>query len=86
MGGRYRYPGSEIWQEVTIIFDDDGKTESVVGRDPGVGALASVQLVSGGEFQAYRSIVTPDGRINTEPGTTYAWTPEGVSFFSRPAP
>ena len=87
IAGRYRFPGSEVWQEVTVIFGDDGFSESVITRDAaGSATLAPLQPAVGGEFQAYRSVVTPDGRVNVQPGTVFTWPEGGISTSNAPAP
>ncbi len=83
IAGRYHYPGSEEWQEVTVIFDDDGNTSRVIA---GLDALAPLQPAAGGEFQAYRSVITSDGQVQSEPGTVFQWTESGISWKDMPAP
>jgi hypothetical protein len=83
MAGRYRYPGSEEWQDVTVIFDDEGRAAQTIA---GGTALASVRLEPGGEFQAYRSLVSPDGQIKSEPGTLFTWPEDGIRWDEAPAP
>jgi hypothetical protein len=87
MAGRYRFPGSEVWQDVTVIFGDNGLAESVIARDAGGGsALAPLTPAVGGEFQSLRSAVTPDGRVNVQPGTIFTWPQGGISTSNAPAP
>jgi hypothetical protein len=85
LAGVYTYPNGEV-VEVTVLFDDDGNTSSVVSRAPGSVALANITLEAGGIFQTYRSVVTPDGQLVSEPGTQYTWPENGVSWFESPAP
>ncbi len=87
LGGRYQYPGSDSWQDVTIIFDDNGVAAQMIARDTGGGsALADIKPEAGGLFQVYQSKVSPDGRVIVEPGNTYTWVEGGVSYFDAPAP
>jgi Clostripain family/Bacterial pre-peptidase C-terminal domain len=83
IAGRYHYPGSEEWQEVTVIFDDDGNTSRVIA---GLDALAPLQPEAGGEFQAYRSMITSDGQVQSQPGTVFQWTEAGIRWQDMPAP
>lgn len=86
LAGRYHPPGSDEWVDVTLIFGDDNRVSSAVSRQEGTNALASIRLEEGGEFQTYRSIVSPDGIVQTQPGTTYQWTEDGLSWSQEPAP
>lgn len=86
MAGRYQYPGSDTWVEVTVIFDDEGNTSKVISRNPGTVALANIELTPGGTFQAYRSVVTPDGRVDVQDGTIYTWPEGGIRTYQVPAP
>jgi hypothetical protein len=84
IAGRYRFPGEEDWQEATVIFDSDGNAESIVTSQSG--AFAPLRVVPGGEFQTYNAFVTPDGRVETQPGTTFIWPEGGISWENQPAP
>ncbi len=86
VAGRYRGPDQPDWLEVTLLFDNAGKATSMFSRTPGSVALAAITPAVGGEFQAYRSTVTPDGRVTVEPGTLYDWPEEGLRWFESPAP
>jgi Clostripain family/Bacterial pre-peptidase C-terminal domain len=86
IAGRYQFPGQEQWIEVTVIFNDDGGTASLVSRSPGSTALANLRPEVDGQFQAYRSVVTADGRIELQPGTVFDWPEEGIRFDMSPAP
>ncbi|MEO8607561.1 MAG: clostripain-related cysteine peptidase [Chloroflexota bacterium] len=86
LAGIYTYPNSDQTVEVTVLFDDNGNTSSVVSRAPGTTALATVKPDAGGKFQTYQSVVTPDGRVVTQPGTTYIWPENGISWHETPAP
>jgi hypothetical protein len=86
IAGRYQYPGSSEWVDVTVIFNDDGGTSDVVGQLADSAALATVQVEPGGTFQVYRSRVTPDGRVVSELGTTFNWPEGGLTWDYAPAP
>jgi hypothetical protein len=86
LSGRYQAPGSEEWLNVTVIFDSDGNTSSVISQSPGGVALASIDLQVGGLFQTFQSTVTPDGRVVSDPGTLYTWPEGGISWYESPAP
>jgi hypothetical protein len=83
MAGRYQYPGTKTWKDVTVIFNGDGKTENVISGDKGLG---NVELKAGGLFEAYRAVVQPDGTVKTEPGTRYTWPKGGLTWTDTPAP
>lgn len=83
IAGRYRFPGSDVWQDVTVIFDGDGNTSRVIA---GTSALAPLQPAVGGEFQAYRSVITPDGQVQSQPGTVFQWPEGGIRWQEVPAP
>lgn len=85
LAGRYRYPDTETWVDVTVVFDGS-QSASVLGRQEGGAALGNIRLLPGGEFQTYRSIVGPDGQIQLQPGTSYQWTENGLSWYDAPAP
>jgi hypothetical protein len=87
LAGRYRAPGSDTWQDVSVLFGDDNVAENVIGTTSSGGAgLAAIDLAAGGEFQVYRSVVTPDGRVNVQPGNSYIWPEGGISYDWAPAP
>lgn len=86
LAGRYQYPGSSQWVDVTVIFNNQGSTSDVVGQLGGGAALATVQVEPGGTFQVYRSRVTPDGRVVAEPGTIFTWPEGGLTWEYAPAP
>ena len=85
--GRYREPGSAEWSDVAALFSfADGTLQRVVSRNPGSDALGVIRVPPGSEFQAYRQIVTPDGRVTLEPGTLYTWPEGGLRWERAPAP
>ncbi|MEZ4668869.1 MAG: clostripain-related cysteine peptidase [Anaerolineae bacterium] len=86
IAGRYQFPDQDNWIDVTVIFDDNGDTASLVSRSPGSTALANLRPEVGGQFQAYRSVVTPDGVVELQPGNIYDWPEKGISFDYQPAP
>jgi hypothetical protein len=83
--GRYRASEDDEWMDVTVIFNLDGETERVVSRQPGSGALGVVEIPPGATFQAYRAVVTSDGRVRFEPGTVYNWPEWGLTWFEANA-
>jgi hypothetical protein len=83
LAGRYQYPGESGWKDVTVLFNSDGKTENVISGDK---ALANITLKPGGAFEAYRSVVQPDGTVKNEPGTRYTWPKGGLTWRETPAP
>ncbi|MBZ0241506.1 MAG: hypothetical protein K8H77_12800, partial [Cutibacterium acnes] len=85
LAGVYTYPNGDLSLEVTVLFDDEGNTTSVISRAPGTTALASVTPEPGGTFQTNRSVVTPDGQVVSEPGTLYTWPEGGISWHETPA-
>jgi hypothetical protein len=86
LDGRYREPGSDVWNDVGIVFNLDGEMERIINHAPDSGALAVIDITPGAEFQAYNSIVTPDGRVVSEPGNTYSWPENGLTWEWTPAP
>ncbi|MBZ0306371.1 MAG: DVUA0089 family protein, partial [Anaerolineae bacterium] len=38
LAGRYQFPGSQAWQDVTIVFGEDGFTAQMIARDTGGGS------------------------------------------------
>ncbi len=86
VAGRYQYPGSGNWVDVTVIFNDNGGVANVVSSNPGSNAVASVRAEAGGIFQTYKSIVTPDGRVLQQEGTSFTWPEKGITWDFVPAP
>ncbi len=86
LDGRYREPGSDVWNDVGVIFSLDGVMQRIVNRSPDSDALAVVTIAPGSEFQAYSSVVTPDGRVVSEPGNAYIWPENGLTWAWHPAP
>lgn len=83
--GRYREPATATWYDVTLRFNDQGIATSAVSRTSS-GALATIQISAGSEFQAYQHIVTPSGQVKTEPGNIYLWPLDGLTMREAPAP
>ncbi|MFW5748364.1 MAG: clostripain-related cysteine peptidase [Chloroflexota bacterium] len=91
--GLYREPGSEQFNQVSVIFDNAlnnadgiGRVQRVINQSAGTSALGVVSIPPGSEFIAYRSIVTADGRVETQAGTTYTWPEGGLTYSFEPAP
>src|SRR5690606_36917841 len=75
--GRYRHVGQDNWNDVTVIFDADGRVENIISQNQS-GGLASLDIPAGSEFQAYRFEVTADGEMNPTPGNRYLWPAGGI--------
>jgi hypothetical protein len=87
LDGRYREPGSEVWNDVAVVFNRaTGELQRIVNKSEGTDALAVIDIAPGSEFQVYSSVVTPDGRISPEPGNIYVWPEQGLSWQWSPAP
>lgn len=92
--GYYRSPGDSTWNEVSIIFDivratsgQVGRVQRIISKSANSGALAAVSISTGSDFVAFRSRVTPDGRVSLELGTTYyKWPEGGLTYTFEPAP
>lgn len=86
LDGMYTEPGSDTARDVSIIFDTDGNALRAITQDEATGSTATVEIPVGSSFVAFRSIVTPDGRIVSEPGTVYTWPEGGLKWSWEPAP
>lgn len=87
LDGRYQEPDSESWDDVAVLFSrETGDLQRIVGKSTGSDALGVVEIAPGSLFQVYNSIVTPDGRVSSEPGNTYIWPEDGLSWSWQPAP
>ena len=84
--GRYRFPDREEWMDVSVLFDADGSFSSLISRAADSQSFANIRPVPGGEFQAYASVVTPDGALEYQPGNVYTWPEAGLTWQSAPAP
>lgn len=85
--GQYREPGDDNWYNVGITFPrDGGRSERVINRAETTGATAVIEIPVGSEFQTYRRFVNADGREVIEPGNTYIWSEDGLSWQMEPAP
>ena len=84
--GRYHFPGSQDWMDVSVLFNEDRTFGSLISRAADSQSFANIRPEAGGEFQAYRAVVTPDGTLEYQPGNVYQWTEEGLSWENRPAP
>lgn len=84
-------PGSEAWNDVGLIFgiNEDytgGTVQRIVSHAPNTDALGVINIAEGAKFQAYSSVVTPDGRVVSQPGNTYTWPKDGLTWQWQPAP
>jgi hypothetical protein len=86
LDGRYREQGATQWNDVTVAFDLEGNYLRVLNRATGSNALAIIEIPVGSEFQAYLSVVSPDGRVFNEPGNVYTWQSYGLRWSRQPAP
>ncbi len=91
--GRYRQPGSETWNNVTLIFgrDDGGDTsrgryQQARATNPETGATAVVEIPVGSEFQALNYTVGDNGRVIETPGNIYTFNPDTLFWEETPAP
>jgi hypothetical protein len=92
--GYYRSPNDSTWTEVSVIFDivratsgQVGRVQRIISKSANSGALAAVTIPTGSDFVAFRSRVTPDGRVSLELGTTYyKWPEGGLTYTFEPAP
>lgn len=94
LDGYYREPNSTTWNEVSVIFNivrdgsgEVGRVQRIISKNSNSGALAAINIAEGSDFVAFRSIVTPDGRVSLQLGTTYyKWPSEGLTYTWQPAP
>ena len=86
LAGRYHFPDSTQWMDVSVLFNEDGTYSSMISRQADSQSFASIRPEAGGEFQAWRAVVTLDGALENEPGNLYQWTEEGLSWRNQPAP
>ncbi|MCA0458440.1 MAG: clostripain-related cysteine peptidase [Chloroflexi bacterium] len=86
IAGRYQYPGEEKWVDVTVVFNDENGVANVVTSNTGSNALASATIAPGGIFQTYKSVVTADGRVLQQEGTSFTWPEGGLTWDYAPAP
>ncbi|TVR22341.1 MAG: hypothetical protein EA396_06655 [Anaerolineaceae bacterium] len=84
--GRYREIGGERWFDATVLFDENGEVFSVLSRADGSGAVGSVTIPRGAEFQAFRYVVTERGQVKSEPGTVYIWGENGLTLSEEITP
>lgn len=89
--GRYREAGSDVWNNVSLVFNippegQPAQVQRVVNRSTASNAVAVVTIPTGAEFQTFRYIVTPDGRVVTELGNSYTWPEGGLQWAWEPAP
>jgi Clostripain family/Bacterial pre-peptidase C-terminal domain len=88
--GRYRLADSDIWNDVSLVFDATnyrvgGVLQRVVNRSTETGAVADVVIPTGAIFQTKRFVVV-EGKVNEEEGNTYTWNEGGPIWEWRPAP
>ena len=85
--GQYRQNADADWEQVSIVFGDQGgAVQQVISRQEGNNALASITIPEGSEFQMYREIVDDDGRTQRELyPTVFTWS-DDVVLNHIPAP
>jgi hypothetical protein len=88
--GRYRLPDSDVWNDVTLVFDATnylvgGSFQRVVNRSAETGAAADVTIPDGAIFQANRYVLEA-GKLVVSEGNTYTWAEGGPTWEWRPAP
>lgn len=87
MDAVYREPGSDTFNEVSIVFSrENGTVDRVINRAQDSEALAVISIPEGSEVTSFRYVVSPDGRVTQEPGNTYTWPAGGMTFSFEPAP
>jgi hypothetical protein len=85
--GRYREADSDIWEDVTLAFDrTTGQLQQVISRSTETNSVGVVTIPTGSIFQTFKQVVTPDGRVTTEPGNVYIWSEGGPTWSFAPAP
>jgi hypothetical protein len=85
--GRYRDNADSAWTNARLIFNDEGvATRAVATGENGQSLAGAIRLRAGGEFQAYNAIVTPDGRLVNQPGSSYTVPEDGLTMGSVNAP
>lgn len=84
--GRYHFPDSDQWMDVSVLFNDDGTFGSMISREAASQSFANIRPLPGGEFQSYRSVVNLDGELEYQPGDVFQWTEAGLSWDNAPAP
>jgi hypothetical protein len=84
LDGYYAEPGGDTWHEVSVIFDREGVVQRVISKSGE--ALAVVDIPVGSTFVAFRSVISPDGRVTVELGTYYEWIEGGLTWSWQPVP
>lgn len=86
LDARYRQAGSDQWHEVTIVFSLEGRVLRVINRAEATNALGVITITPGSVVQTYRTLVGPDDDVIREPGNTYTWRGNGLTWSYQPAP
>ncbi len=85
--GRYRESEAQDWVDVGVMFSIvSGDVDRVISRTAGSNALADITIAPGSIFQSYKSVVTPDGRVQKEEGNLYLWQEYGLTWRETVAP
>ena len=72
------------WDDIVITFDLDGNLQRVVTQSNN-NALGVIDIHPGSTVQTYQNTVTPDGRVVLEPGNTYTWGSNTMTWAWHPA-
>lgn len=87
LDGYYQEPGSSTWNQVSLLFGEDGRVQRVINRAAeGSDALAVITIQPGANFLSFKSVVTPDGRVAIDYGNYYVWPEGGLTYSWQPAP
>ena len=79
LDGRYREGEDGTWRDVTVLFDPEGTVVAVISYRNN-GAVASIEIAEGSEFQTYKSVAKSNGETAQEEGNTYIWGADGLSW------
>lgn len=87
LDGYYQESGSSTWNQVSLLFGEDGRVQRVINRAAeNSDALAVVTIQPGANFLSFKSVVTPDGRVSIDYGNYYVWPEGGLTYSWQPAP
>lgn len=84
--GRVREPGSDIWNDVAVIFDESGSVRSIVNETAETGAMAVIDISPGATFESKQLVISDDGSAKWSPNHTYTWPEGGLTWQMQPAP
>ena len=85
--GRYRESEDQDWIDVGVMFSIlTGEVDRVISRTAGSNALADIVIAPNSIFQSYKSVVSPDGRVQKAEGNLYIWQDYGLTWRETVAP